>query len=1052
MKKSLVAGVSFGSGRSKTAPLRDGVNVGAQSCCARFGILLAATFLASALPTRAADAPWVHAQFAPGDFKLAEGAQLAQVFVAPEDFKVVQIAGNLFTGDVELVTGHKPALVTDAAKLNSSAVLIGTLGKCPLIDKLVADGKLDAKQLVGQWESFIITTVAKPLPGVDSALVIVGSDRRGTAYGVFEVSQGIGVSPWYWWADVTPGHKDNVYVAAGLRRFGPPSVQYRGIFINDEDWGLNPWASKTFEPEANGPGPKTALLVHPPASPAEAAAEAKINSIGPKTYGRIFELLLRLKANTLWPAMHDVSTAFNLVPGNAQMADDYGIVMGASHCEPMLRNNVGEWPHDDQAAFNFVTNPVGVTAYWEERMRTNGKYENLYTIGMRGIHDGPMQGATGQAAVPVLEKIFGVQRDLISKYVNPNPAKVPQIFCPYKEVLDLFLRDLQVPPDVTVVFPDDNFGYIRYLPTPEQIAVRPGGFGIYYHISYLGGPFSYVWLNTTPPALIWEEMSKAYDHGIQKFWMLNVGDLKPGEIGIDFFMQMAWDIKKWNLSNLPDYLKSFAAQQFGATAAPVVAKLLTDYYRLDYQRKPEHLQWYISNSTLKEQPRASDFSYVDYNHEGQTRFLDAEKMAQSATSIAASLPAAKQDGFYELVGYPATGAALANELFFSNELGVFDLARGNAGAANWAAKFKVAAVQLDAATTRYNQSLANGKWSGMMPDDVQQKDRSYRDGALSLSPGLGAYQPAAAPGVGVAISGRTEPLQNGETAALPLVDPYVAKDVSVEVFATGSATTEWTAKPDADWIGLTRLNQAGNSSALPGDGHDVQLEVGVDWTKAPKGADVSGNIIITDGKNTFTVKVPVYNPAEVRPEQLKGMFVQSDGVVSMEAEHFTKKTDQLGAAWQIIPGLGRTGDAVGIFPTTTPSVDLAKVATAAPALEYQFYMFSKGDVTIHYNLIPTQPIVYGQGLRYAVALDNGPPQLVTITKGTGREVTNRAWAENVLDNTTTATTQHTLAAPGPHTLKIYMIDPGVLLEKIVVDAGGLRPSYLGPPETRVSAK
>ena len=434
-------------------------------------------------------------------------------------------------------------------------MLIGTLGQSPLIDRLVTDGRLEARQIRGKWESFLITTV-------DGSLVIAGSDRRGTAYGVFELSQAIGVSPWYWWADVAPAHRDNLFLPAGTREFGPPSVQYRGIFLNDEDWGLQPWAAKTFEPE--------------------------VGNLGPKTYAKICELLLRLKANTLWPAMHDVSTAFNELPENKLVADRYGIVMGSSHCEPLLRNNVGEWPKDNPAAYNFLTNPQGVTQYWAERLQTNGKYENFYTIGMRGIHDGPMQGPRGEAQiVDTLNRIFTVQRGLLAKYVDPDPTQVPQIFCAYKEVLSYYRGSLRVPPDVTVVFPDDNFGYMRYFPTSEEIAARPGGFGAYYHISYLGYPLSYVWLNTTPPALIWEEMSKAYDHGLQKFWMLNVGDLKPGEIGIDFFLQMAWDINRWNLKTLPDYLKSFAADQFGSAPANGIAAVLADYYRLGFQRKPE---------------------------------------------------------------------------------------------------------------------------------------------------------------------------------------------------------------------------------------------------------------------------------------------------------------------------------------------------------------------------------------------------------------------------------------------------------------------------------
>jgi Glycosyl hydrolase family 115 len=285
-------------------------------------LILLAGLLSASL--RAAETAWVGEAYAPGDFILAQGERLAPVAVAPGDFECVRVAAGLFTEDIERVTGHRPALVTTAVRPPGPAVLIGTLGQSPLIDQLATAGRIDAAQIRGQWESFSITAV-------DGSLVIAGSDRRGTAYGVFELSRAMGVSPWYWWADVAPAHRDNLFVRAGTRKFGPPSVQYRGIFINDEDWGLQPWAAKTFEPA--------------------------VGNIGPKTYARICELLLRLKANTLWPAMHEVSTPFNAIPENREVADRYGIVMGASHCEPLLRNNVGEWPKDNQAAYNFLTNP-----------------------------------------------------------------------------------------------------------------------------------------------------------------------------------------------------------------------------------------------------------------------------------------------------------------------------------------------------------------------------------------------------------------------------------------------------------------------------------------------------------------------------------------------------------------------------------------------------------------------------------------------------------------------------------------------------------------------
>jgi hypothetical protein len=425
-------------------------------------------------------ADWVTGERHPGDLVLADASGAAPIVIADGDAKVVGIAARDLAADIEAVTGRKPRVGSATAR---TAVIVGTLGRSALIDRLTASGKLAAGQLAGAWESFVIATVEQPLPGVERALVIAGSDPRGTAFGVYELSQAVGVSPWHWWADVAPAHKAGLYVTAGLRRFGPPSVKYRGIFINDEDWGLQRWAATTFEPE--------------------------YGSLGPRTYAKVFELLLRLKANTLWPAMHPTTKAFNADPRNAALADDYAIVMGSSHAEPMLRNNVSEW-HEPAEHFNYATHASTVLDYWRERIEANKRYENMYTIGMRGIHDGRMQGPKDEAArIALLEKIFADQRALL-------PPGSLQVFTPYKEVLPLYEGGLRVPDDVTLIWPDDNFGYVRrYANAAEQR--RAGGTGVYYHLSYLGAPLSYIWLYTTPPALVWEEMAKAWEHGARRW-------------------------------------------------------------------------------------------------------------------------------------------------------------------------------------------------------------------------------------------------------------------------------------------------------------------------------------------------------------------------------------------------------------------------------------------------------------------------------------------------------------------------------------------------------
>jgi hypothetical protein len=585
--------------------------------------------------------------------------------IADGDAKVVGIAARDLAADIEAVTGRKPRVGSASgptAPTAPTAIIVGTLGRSALVDRLAASGKLAAGQLQGAWESFIVATVEKPLPGVAHALVIVGSDPRGTAFGVYELSQAIGVSPWHWWADVAPAHKAGLYVAPGLHRFGPPSVRYRGIFINDEDWGLQRWAAATFEPE--------------------------YGSLGPRTYARVFELLLRLKANTLWPAMHPSTKAFNADPRNARLADDYAIVMGSSHAEPMLRNNVSEW-HEPAEHFNYATHASTVLDYWRARVEANGRYENMVTIGMRGIHDGRMQGPKDTPArTALLERIFADQRALL-------PAGSLQVFTPYKEVLPLYDAGLKVPDDVTIVWPDDNFGYIRRFPS-EAERKRSGGAGVYYHLSYLGAPLSYIWLYTTPPALVWEEMSKAWDHGARSVWIANVGDIKPAEAGIEFFLQMAWDMGRWTRTSMPDYLPQWAAREFGPRYANGIGAIMNDYFRLNFDRKPEHLQWWLPKTAPHPSPLSDD--------EARQRLRAFADLRTRVERLRAGMPAAKRAAWFELVEYPVVAAALANERYFEGELGEMDRARA-------------ADAELAALTARWDTDLAGGKWRHMMAEE-----------------------------------------------------------------------------------------------------------------------------------------------------------------------------------------------------------------------------------------------------------------------------------------------------------------------------------------------
>jgi hypothetical protein len=612
----------------------------------------------------------------PGDFPLvAADGRAAPIIVDGGEPRVVAIAGSCLADDVERVTGHKPA-VLGAAIDPGPLLIVGTIDGSRAIKSLVDAGRLDVSDLKGQWESFKIVRAG-------DALVIVGSDRRGAAFGVFEVSRAIGVSPWYWWADVPPKHRDALFIATDSQRVGPPSVKYRGIFLNDEDWGLQPWAAKTFEPEAG--------------------------DIGPKTYAKVFELLLRLKANYCWPAMHPCTKAFNADPRNAKVADDYAIVMGSSHAEPMLRNNVGEWPHDQAAKWNPVTNLPGVLDYWDTRVRANAKYQNTWTLGMRGIHDSGMPGGgTIQEKRDRLQQIIAAQRDMLARHVDKNVAAVPQTFCPYKEVLDIYRAGLSLPDDVTIVWPDDNYAHIRQLSDARERA-RSGRSGVYYHLSYNGRPHDYLWLESIPPALIWFEMTEAFEFGADRLWVANVGDLKPIEAGMTLFLELAWQADRYGPDVARAFLRDFYIEQFGPDHGDAIADVKREYFRLCAVRKPETLGW----NTVYPNTPVRDGEWSD---EQAARFVEQwQDVARRTDEIAARLAPEQRPAYFELVQYPAdAAAAMARKMIYAERSRRL-AAHGDLAANTYADQAEAAAGRIGELTRQYNEQLG-GKWRHMMSD------------------------------------------------------------------------------------------------------------------------------------------------------------------------------------------------------------------------------------------------------------------------------------------------------------------------------------------------
>lgn len=578
--------------------------------------------------------------------------------------KVVQTALKLFIRDYQSVFSASAAV--DARQGN---IIVGTVGKSLLLKAVSAD----VSALAGKKQAFLLQV----LP--DGKLLVAGSDSHGTAYGIMELSRLIGVSPWEWWADVTPEKKISFVLPAEYQTLQSPSVEYRGIFINDEDWGLMPWSSQTYEP-----------------------SDIK-GHIGPKTNARIFELLLRLRANTYWPAMHECTLPFFLTEGNRKVAEEYGIFIGSSHCEPMVCSAAGEWRRRGQGDYDYVNNSASVYKFWEDRVKEVAQQGNIYTLGMRGVHDGQMQGAkTVAEQKAVLERVLKDQRGLLQKYVNKDVTAIPQAFIPYKEVLDIYNAGLQVPDDVTLIWCDDNYGYIRHFPTAEERA-RKGGNGIYYHVSYWGRPHDYLWLGTFSPYLLHQQMKLAYDRGIQKMWVLNVGDIKPAEYQIELFLDMAWNIDEVNEIGVTAHLKSWLEREFGSNCAEELLPAMEAHYQLSYIRKPEFM------GNTREEERDPKYKVIkDLPWSEQTiseRLRSYIVLSDVVERMESNIPADRQDAYFQLVKYPVQAAAQMNRKILTAQL-------ARHSKADW--RQSDAAFDSIASLTQQYNSLQNGKWNRMM--------------------------------------------------------------------------------------------------------------------------------------------------------------------------------------------------------------------------------------------------------------------------------------------------------------------------------------------------
>ena len=947
-------------------------------------------------------------------FTLASPRQTAAILYDASDAAVVKRAAELFAADVEAVTGRRPQ-VTSATGETGPAVIVGTVGGSALIRRLSEAGKIDTAPLEGAWERYLIQTVANPLPGIRKALVIAGSDRRGAAYGLFTLSELIGVSPWYWWADVPVKKHAALHVDAPPTYSQTPSVRYRGIFLNDEDWGLTPWASQTFEPERG--------------------------NIGPRTYAKVCELLLRLKANYLAPAMHPVSTSFNQIPENKLVADTFAIVMGSTHCEPLLLNTASEWDTQTMGPWNYDKNKEGINRVLTQRVRENSPYENVYTLALRGLHDGAMSTTLPMhEKVRMLQQALLDQRQILAENIDRPVETVPQAFTPYKEVLEIYSNGLELPDDVTIVWPDDNYGYMKRLSGVREQR-RTGRSGVYYHVSYLGVPHSYLWFSTTPPSLMYEELRKAYDTTADRLWLLNCGDLKGSEMQVSLFLDMAWDIGRFTADNVVTYPARWLAGIFGEAYYDRLEAMTREHLRLAFPRKPEYMGWGYHWNRFDhncEQLTDTDFSFTNYD-EAPRRLEAYRKVGARAEALLHEIGDEARPAFYQLVYYPLRGAELMNRMTLGGQRNRWYARQGRAATNAVRDEVQRCYDSLQVITRGYN-SLLGGKWNHMM------SMRQNYDGVSAYFnlPHLATHDAAGAPRLALQVAGEDV---TGARAfhALPAFDNYLRRTYPVEIYNRGGGTLAWTAHASEPWVVLSK--SAGKTA------DEERITVGIDWEKAPSGNAVPAQIVFRAGEQSEKVLVSLFNPTAPSRAELRGIYVENNGCVSIPAAgcHRVRENDRIKIT--AVEDLGIEGPALQLGDPTAP-LQIFR-SRDVPCAEYDFYAFDAGSVDVYTYVLPTFPLHADRDFRigentntdtkYSVQIDDG----ALATPSSSHVEYSQVWFESVLRNCAVNKSTLHIDKPGRHTLRIRVGDPGIVLQKIVLDFGGMKRSYLGPQSTLI---
>ncbi len=913
----------------------------------------------------------------PDTFPLVADGSAANIYLSSKDHSGVLKVAQHLQNDIQKVTGKEPKIIFDNIPKSGPVVFIGTLGKSAIIDKLASENKIDAESIAGLWDTFALQTVQNPIPGIEQALVIFGSDKRGTIYGMYDLATKAGVSPWYWWADVPVQKHKSLYVKSGFHSPGEPKIKYRGIFINDEAPALRNWAADKF------------------------------GGFNSQFYEKVYELILRNKGNYLWPAMWLPSAIYVDDPESPRLADELGVVIATSHHEPMMRAHA-EWGMEGGGPWNYKTNAERLREFWRGGIERMGDYESVVTVGMRGDGDEAMSEHT---ATDLLKTIIEDQRKIIAEVTEKPANETPQVWAIYKEVQDYYDKGLRVDDDITILLCDDNWGNIRILPKESDLN-HSGGYGIYYHFDFVGGPVSYRWINVTQIERVWEQMKLSYDWGARQLWLVNVGDIKPMELPISFFLDFAWNPEKITANDLNTYYLNWAQQQFGESHASEIAEILALTTKYSARRTPEMIT-------------PETYSLNNYR-EAERVVKSYETLVSRAKNIYKSLSKKQKGAYFQLVLFPAEINLNLHKMYVAAAKNNLYATQGRSSANYYADKVREYFKRDIELTDEYHTEMSNGKWAHMM-SQTHIGYTSWFNPPVNKMPAVSYVNIEKIKGMGIQVEHAA-----GRSSTLPTLDNTNRQEFAIEIFNMGKSALSYSLTADQTWIKLSE--DKGKTE------FEDRVFVSIDWENIPKGKS-TGTISINGAGEYREVTVIAQNS----DREIKG-FVEDNGVISIEASHFDQAIEQAGVRWHVIPNLGRTGSAVSVTPT---KVERKTPGENAPSLTYTFTSFRDADLKVETYLSPTLNYQKSEGLKFAIAIDDEKPQIINMHEGETQPDWEYPdwWNNSVTDHIKKKTSEHNAIHAGIHTLKVWMVDPGVVIQKFVIDAGGQKPSYLGPPES-----